>query len=127
MTTVLDAVTSWTKPIDGPSPTGQSARGDESYEKLRAEIAKLSAAAGGGPSWNDVFALASDILTRKSKDLMVASYLVAALIEKNGARGLAAGLQLYRDLCASYWPQLYPELERLRGRISAVTWLSEQG
>src|SRR5262249_34341342 len=126
MSTVLDSVASWTAPIQGASPTGTPARGDDDYEKLRAEIAKLSAADGAGPSWSDVYTLATEILTRKSKDLMVASYLCAALVDRDGARGLQAGLQLYKNLCTDYWPQLFPEIERVRGRVSAIAWLSEQ-
>jgi type VI secretion system protein VasJ len=63
---------------------------------------------------------------RKSKDLLVASYLCEALFERDGYTGLANGLAILRDLIAQYWETLHPDLSRQRARVAALDWLAER-
>ena len=51
---------------------------------MQAEIEKLTGLSGGAPDWNLVIAHAGTVLSAKSKDLLAACYLCAALLIANG-------------------------------------------
>jgi type VI secretion system protein VasJ len=115
------------EPISEDRPTGADARYDPAYDELQTEVDKLSAPAAATPvNWEKVSLLATDILTNTSKDLLVASYLAVALIHTRGNDGCTVGLKLYLDLIESYWDELYPQKDRLRGRIRALEWWLEK-
>lgn len=110
--------------IPGDSATGQSARYEPEYEQMQAEIDKLAALDVGAPDWALVQACASTLLAKKSKDLLVAAYLCAALRETRGWAGLADGLNLIKSLITTHWDGVHPE--RLRARKTAVDWLLDR-
>jgi type VI secretion system protein VasJ len=114
-----------TTPIPGESPTGASARYEPDYEKVQSEIEKLQSVSQTPVRWDDVISCGSTILSQKSKDLLLASYLTAGLLNENGYHGLAAGLSFYKDLLGTFWEKLFPE--KMRARESAVKWLDERG
>ena len=67
-------------PIPGASPAGLSARYEPDFEKLSAQIAKLESPDGRSSiKWNEVVDFSTAILSAKSKDLLVASYLSMGL------------------------------------------------
>ncbi|MEM8985871.1 MAG: type VI secretion system protein TssA [Pseudomonadota bacterium] len=113
-------------PIDGPAPAGASARYEPEYEAIEAELEKLEAVAGGAVDWGTVVDNAAVILRSKSKDMLVASYMSRGLFEKSGYAGLAAGLDVLNDLCASYWEDLFPPAKREKARAAAFNWLAEK-
>ena len=114
-------------PISSDQPTGLDVRYDPDFEELQAEIDKLSSpSAAGGMDWNKVTSLSSAILTRKSKDILVASYLAVAQIHTSQMEGMAVGLQIYHDLLATFWEDLYPPKKRMRGRLGAIEWWLEK-
>ena len=113
-----------TVPIPGDSATGQSARYEPEYEQMQAEIDKLAALDVGAPDWALVQDSATTLLAKKSKDLLVAAYLCAALRETRGWAGLADGLNLIKALVTTHWDGLHPE--RLRARKTAVDWLLDR-
>lgn len=114
-------------PIAGPSPAGASARYEPEFEKLAGEIAKLESVEGRASiRWEDVVSLSTSLLSSKSKDLLVAGYLVLGLCRKQGYAGLAAGLQVCRDMIATFWDGLFPEKNRLRARSAALQWMAER-
>ncbi len=110
--------------IPGDSAAGQSARYEPEYEQMQAEIDKLAALDVGAPDWALVQECASTLLTKKSKDLLVAAYLCAALRETRGWAGLADGLNLIKALVTTHWDGVHPE--RLRARKTAVDWLLDR-
>jgi type VI secretion system protein VasJ len=110
--------------IPGDSATGQSARYEPEYEQMQAEIDKLAALDAGAPDWNLVQESAGAVLAKKSKDLLAAAYLCAALRESRGWSGLADGLNVIKALVTSHWDGLHPE--RLRARKTAVDWLLDR-
>ncbi|MFW5501436.1 MULTISPECIES: type VI secretion system protein TssA [unclassified Maridesulfovibrio] len=114
------------KPVSEAKPSGADARYEPEYDLLQQEIDKLaSATAGGAVDWKRVVKLGSVILSSKSKDLKVASYLAVALLHLKGVEGLSAGAQLLLDLVSNFWDTLYPAKKRMRGRFGALSWWDE--
>jgi type VI secretion system protein VasJ len=114
-------------PITEEQPAGSDVRYDPQFEELQAEIDKLSSPrAAGTTDWHKVRRLAADILAKKSKDLLVGSYLAVALIHTNQLEGLSLGLTILDDLLDGYWDTLFPAKKRMRGRVGAIEWWFEK-
>ncbi|WP_415719369.1 type VI secretion system protein TssA [Maridesulfovibrio sp.] len=114
------------KPVSEDKPSGVDARYEPEYDQLQQEIDKLaSATAGGAVDWKQVVRFGSVILSSKSKDLKIASYLGVGLLHLRGVEGLSAGAQLLHDLTTNFWDTLYPSKKRMRGRFGAISWWSE--
>lgn len=114
------------QPLAGDQPGGVSCRYEPEFEAIEAEIAKLSAITPQAVDWERVVNLATEILSGKSKDMLVASYLGYGLFELHGCAGIAAAVALYNGLIAGFWDTMFPEKKRLRGRAAAATWLFER-
>jgi type VI secretion system protein VasJ len=114
-------------PIRPEQPAGDDARYDPLYEELVAEVDKFSSpSASGAVDWNKVVKLSSDILSQKSKDLLVASYLAVALMQTKKFEGVEIGSRIYRDLIEGHWDALFPTKARMRGRVAAIEWWAEK-
>lgn len=116
-------------PIHPENPTGSDARYDPDFEVLQSEIDKLSSPSStNGVDWKKVSDTAARILSKKSKDLMAASYLAVGQIHLNQIAGFAVGATVLRDLLENYWETLYPSKKRMRGRIGALNfWVEKAG
>ncbi len=115
------------QPIPGPEPVGSEVREEPAFELLEAELAKLSSAVNSPTmDWNKVTQLSAELLGTKGKDLLVACYLTAGLLETRGLYGLGDGLKVVGDLVQTYWDTLYPPLKRMRGRRNALQWLIDR-
>lgn len=113
-------------PISDDKPGGDDARYEPEYDELQAQIEKLSSAtAGGEVDWKQVVKLAYVILSKKSKDIKVASYLGVALVHLKEVEGLSTGAQILLDLVNGFWDTMFPAKKRMRGRFNAVTWWSD--
>lgn len=115
-----------TNPIPGESPTGISARYEPEYESIQTEIEKLQSVSQSPVRWDNVVSLGTTLLSTKTKDLLIASYLTSGLIVEHGYTGLAAGLAFYKTFLGTFWEKLYPPIEKMRGREGAVKWLDER-
>lgn len=113
-------------PISDAKPAGDDARYEPEYDELQQEIDKLSNATGGEIDWKHVVRCSFVILSQKSKDIKIASYLGVALIHLKGVGGLSTGAQVLLDLVKTFWDDLYPAKKRMRGRFNAVGWWVEQ-
>jgi type VI secretion system protein VasJ len=114
-------------PIRDGAPAGESVKYDADFETLKSEIEKLdSVTAQAEPDWRLILTLAERILARKSKDILVASYLVFALMKERGYAGLRDGLTVYTAILTNFWDGLFPEAHRMRGRVAALSWLMER-
>lgn len=115
------------RPIRPEQPAGDDVRYDPQYEELQAEVDKFSSpSASGAVDWDKVVKLSSDILSQKSKDLLVASYLAVALIQTKKFEGVETGSRIYRDLIEGHWDVLFPTKARMRGRVAAIEWWAEK-
>ncbi|OOG55643.1 type VI secretion system protein TssA [Rhodanobacter sp. C03] len=61
--------------------------------------------------WRLVTRLASDVLTKQSKDLQMAVWLGEALISMEGLAGAAQSFELLNGLLENQWEGLFPELD----------------
>lgn len=95
-------------PIPGGAPSGSDVRYDSDYEALKTEADKIGALTGGDVDWERIIQLSTGILTQKSKDLLVGTYLCFALFKSQGYPGLAAGLDGLRRLIEAHWEGLFP-------------------
>ncbi|MDI6793441.1 MAG: type VI secretion system protein TssA [bacterium] len=122
-----DLIQAGIQPISPDSPAGALLGAEDAdFEQLQTEIRKLDSFTREPVDWHAVVSSGGSILTRKSKDLRVLSYLCLGLFDRQGYAGLSIGLTVYRDLIENFWETLYPALQRKRGRIGAITWLSEK-
>lgn len=112
--------------IDEATPCGESVRYEPEFEQLEAELGKLESLKAEPVDWHLVVTLSSNILRSKSKDLLVAVYLCQGLLQTEGYRGLAVGLQIISDMIDKYWEPMFPAIKRLRARKVAMEWLGEK-
>ncbi len=123
----MDYVDLGKDPIDVNAPAGSEARYEPEFEALQEEIGKLSSpTASGTVDWQKVGEISAQILTEKSKDLLVASYFAVSQVRADGIAGLAVGVTMMHDLVANFWDQLFPTKKRMRGRLSAFEWWIEK-
>ena len=114
-------------PISETTPAGEDIRSSESYEKVASEIEKLTNPSGSSATdWGLVERESSQMLATQTKDFMLAAWLSAAWMERHGAEGLRAGLELHAGLVETFWQTAQPPLKRLRGRRNAFAWWLER-
>src|SRR5690606_20759697 len=89
-------------PISEGKPGGDNASYDPEYDALRSEVGKLDSPTGGAVDWEVVAQQAHEILTSKSKDILVASYYAYALLETQKLPGLAVGVAVLEGLLEQY-------------------------
>jgi type VI secretion system protein VasJ len=111
-------------PISDEQPTGIDVRYEPELDALQSEIDKLStpSADGKGIDWDKVIKMGSAILEKKSKDILVASYLATALVHTRNIEGFCTGVSILKDMVEIYWDNLFPTKKRLRGRFNALEW-----
>lgn len=115
-------------PVSPDKPAGSDPGYEPEFEQLQAEIDRLSApsADGQGVDWDKVVALSRTILERKGKHLQTAGYLAVALMKKDGLQGLGVGAKIFSDMVTTFWEDLWPAKNRMRGRVNAIGWFKEQ-
>ncbi|MDY7230941.1 type VI secretion system protein TssA [Hyalangium rubrum] len=116
----------WIEPVSAAAPAGAAAKTNPQYEAVIAEMAKLESVTGGAVDWNLVLDSGGKVLQSVSKDLRIATYLAFGLYQTQGLDGLATGLVVISEIMDRFWPGLFPELARLRGRANALGWLIER-
>lgn len=109
----------------GATPFGEDAKYDPVYQDLRAEVQKLTAHSSldGSVDWKSIRKWSLDILSGRSKDLTVASYLTLALFQLDGYAGMADGLEILHKYLKDDWEGIYPPSARPRNRALALEWL----
>lgn len=115
------------QPISDAHPCGNDIRDDPDFELIQDEIGKLSNPfANSSVDWSRVSELSAALLTSKSKDIVVACYLTAGLLQTQGLPGLRDGMQVLADLMQTWWDELHPSLQRMRARRNAMQWLIDR-
>ncbi|MEI2809125.1 MAG: type VI secretion system ImpA family N-terminal domain-containing protein [Nocardioides sp.] len=127
---ILKLAEPWTAPISDSAPSGVSAKEDERYLSVTTEIAKLDSPTTEKIEWKKVWSAVisqgGELLQEKSKDILVASQVAYAFFRQDGLKGLLTGVALLTALIENFWPTLYPELKRLKGRAAAVQWFLDK-
>ncbi len=130
-------------PVSDDMPAGSDVREDFSPTSLyfrlrdaRADARAAERAADATPGevassegWRSVRTLASEILSKKAKDLEVAAWLTEALVRSDGLAGLAFGASLIGRLAEQYWDNLFPmpDEDGMETRVAPVTGLNGEG
>jgi type VI secretion system protein VasJ len=115
------------RPITAEKPAGEDSRYEPEYAAVLAEIEKLSFSGHGDtPSWSVVEKQGAAILTAKSKDIQIASYVAVALWHNNGLEGMLTGVRLLSGLLGAFWETAWPPLGRIRARMNAFDWWHER-
>ncbi len=76
-----------------------------------------------------VIKLSKEALTKHSKDLQIAAWLVEALLHVEQLAGLAQGIDLVSRLLETYWDTLYPAIDEdgdLEYRATPLRWIGSQ-
>jgi len=74
--------------------------------------------------WRGVATLCEELMSRRSKDLRIAGWLVESWTHLNGFGGLADGLNLLDELCKRYWQDVHPQGDDgdLELRVGNLSW-----
>jgi type VI secretion system protein VasJ len=111
-------------PIAGAKPSGEDVSFDPDFERVKAEVDKLGSVSAGAPDWVSVVDLSGKLLSTRSKDMRLATWLTLAKMNTSGWNGLAEGLLVLRELATKHWDTMYPE-RRPRARANLYGWLVE--
>jgi type VI secretion system protein ImpA len=119
-------------PIAGDRPGGEDVRYEPVYDQIKEARREDEDLPTGGwdaarkvADWALVTRLATEVLTKRSKDLQVAVWLSEAQLRREGVVGFRESLALIRSLLEQYWEHLYPELEDgdAEFRAAPLEWL----
>ncbi|WOH80272.1 type VI secretion system protein TssA [Bradyrhizobium sp. BEA-2-5] len=110
-------------PVPGPAPAGSNIRETAEFERLEAEVRRIDADGPLAVDWRTVVVLSLDILSKQSKDILVACWATYGLFRTEGYQGLAVGLGVLRCMLEAYWEELFPPVKQERARAGAVDWL----
>lgn len=113
-------------PIGTDNPTGDDATYDDDVQRVKMEVDKLGSASAAGVDFEMVVELSLKVLTEKTKDLRVATYLAMGLTKTEGLAGAAEGVAAVFLLIQTYWEDLHPALGRMRARRNALQALSDR-
>ena len=105
-------------PIPGDNPAGENLRYTSIYEAIK-EARRADDPLDRGDwqreiktsDWDLVIKRAVEALTKRTKDLQIASWLTEGLMKSDGFNGLATGLGILTGFLRDYWEHLYPEIE----------------
>ena len=77
--------------------------------------------------WDKVIELTLEILSKDSKDFQVASWLLEALVKKDGFEGLQVGFKVLGELLFHYWDTGFPQIVDgdIDIRLSPLEWLND--
>lgn len=103
-------------PIDDGS--GEDPRYGENFSKIKSAIENKQET-----DFETIFNIAIEILSKESKDLRVAGYLVFSASRLYGVEGYNFGLKVFKVLIDGFGESLYPEKEK--ARQAAIAWIMQ--
>src|SRR5512140_533863 len=103
-------------PIDGGA--GADISYDETFEKVKAEVEKMTSMSGGKIDWGLISSSSEELLTDKGKDFRAALYYAAARGHTDGIAGFLDGFVLLSELIANFWTTMGPPLKRPKARAN---------
>ncbi len=107
----------WLRPISDAAPVGTDPAYDDDFLAIKDEVAKLS-------DIDDTLIVntTEQLLKHCAKDVRVAAYYVYGRMRRDGAEGLASGLELLSALVDRFGDTLLPA--RVETRKAALEWLA---
>lgn len=120
----------WLSPLDGDNPSGQSLRDDPRFHEIEELIRAGTELVGDERNkppgeqnllvdWPRVLECAGALRT-KGRDLWLLVIVARALLNEQGAEGLAQGLTLITKTIEAHWDTLHPELRQAASRRDAA-------
>lgn len=106
------AAADWLSGIGTPlmgTPCGEDPRYLDEFQRIKEELDKLR-----DVDYAMVMATCRELLTRTTKDLRVAGYLLVAAVYVDGLPGLLDSLKAYRSLLDNFWDACHPLTESAR-------------
>ncbi|WDP92873.1 MAG: type VI secretion system protein TssA [Desulfobacter sp.] len=105
-------------PIPGDNPSGENLRYTSVYDEIQ-EARRADEVLEQGDwqhelktsDWGAVKTLCIDALTKKTKDLQIAAWLLESLTVTQGFEGVILGLDIINRMMAAFWDSIYPEIE----------------
>jgi type VI secretion system protein ImpA len=119
-------------PIPGDAPGGVDLRYDPVYDKIKEARREDDDLPQGEwvrtrktADWAQVEKLTGEAIAIRSKDLQLAAWYTEALLRREGAAGLHAGLGLCADLLDTFWDGCFPEIDDgdVELRAAPLEWL----
>ena len=132
---LIDTLDIYLEDIPGPLAQGKDLKYDAIYDDIQeAGREELDLPQGVWvkdvklADWKKVESLATDILTKQSKDLQIAAWLVKAWMYLYQVEGLEKGLALLLKLSQKYWENAYPQivLDDPEYRAGPYNWINEK-
>ena len=124
------------QPIPGDNPGGDSLRYQGTYDRISDARREDDPALSQGiyksnlkrADWATVETICVEALTKRSKDLQIASWLFESWLHLYGFAGVTNGLQLLAGLCEQFWDHLHPALDGtdLEARIAPIDWIEQR-
>jgi type VI secretion system protein ImpA len=124
------------QPIPGANPAGEPLRYQGTYDRIadarREDDPTLSQGIYKSTlkraDWTTAEAICIEALTKRTKDLQIASWLLEAWLHLYGFAGVTNGLNLLAGLCETFWDHLYPSLEvdEIEGRVAPIHWVEQK-
>ncbi|MCC8971189.1 type VI secretion system ImpA family N-terminal domain-containing protein [Bradyrhizobium brasilense] len=115
------------EPVPGPLPAGNNVRQAAIFKRLEAEVRRMDLDGPAAVDWSKVNTLSLNILSNRSKDILVASWATYGLFRVEGYEGLAVGLGILRGMVEAHWEGLFPPVTRRDARAAAIDWLLRLG
>lgn len=112
--------------ITDANPVGEDISYDDDFLALKDEVDQLSSVSPEGVDFNRIVETCRIILSRKAKDLRVATYMAMALSRVDGYSGVLEGLLVQKLLVERYWEPMYPPVRRMRARQNALQFAAER-
>ncbi|WP_127089587.1 type VI secretion system protein TssA [Aquabacter cavernae] len=104
-----------------PDPVGADLRATPRFEELEIEVRRIETEGPGAVRWDKVSRDALDLLNHQGRDLLVGAWLTYALLQTEGWRGFAVGLDGLHAMVADLWDSVPPKRER--ARVGVLEWL----
>lgn len=107
----------WLRPISDAAPVGTDPAYDDDFLAIKDEVAKLS-----DLDDNLIVTTTERLLKHSAKDARIATYYVYGRMRRDGAEGVADGMELLSALVDRFGEALLPE--RTQTRKAALEWLA---
>ena len=124
------------EPIPGANPAGEPLRYQGTYDRIadarREDDPSLSQGIYKSTlkraDWTTAEAICIEALTKRSKDLQIAGWLLESWLHLYGFAGVTSGLNLLAGLCENFWDHVYPSLEvdEIEGRVAPIEWIEQK-